>query len=164
MAITYTPIATQTLSSNVSDVTFSSISSAYTDLILSCSVVCSSTQTLYMRFNGVAGTSYSSTYIFGNGSSAGSGRQSNDSRILLGSINVGMSTTNYSVVNAHIFNYTNTTTNKTVISRQSLGSAEVNLSAGMFRDTSAITSLVVLPSSGTLNAGSTFTLYGIKAA
>ena len=36
MAKTYTPIATQTLSTATANVTFSSIPSAYTDLVIVC--------------------------------------------------------------------------------------------------------------------------------
>lgn len=160
---THVPLATNTAAGGETSITFSSISSAYTDLVLLCSVTCSLTQTLYVRFNGDTGGNYSSTYVYGTGSGAASGRFSNDSKILLGSVNVGMSSTNFSVINASIQNYSGTATKKTILSRQSLASAEVNMSTGTWHNTSAINSLTIIPSAGSFGAGSTFSLYGVKA-
>lgn len=160
---TYVPLATTTAAGGETSITFSSISAGYTDLVLSCSVTCSLTQTLYVRFNNDSTANYSSTYVYGTGSSAASGRMSSDSKILLGSVNAGMSSTNFSVVNASIQNYSSTATKKTILSRQSLASAEVNMSTGTWHNTSAITSMTIIPSSGSFGAGSTFSLYGIKA-
>jgi hypothetical protein len=160
---TYVPLATTTAAGGETSITFSSISSSYTDLILSCSVTCSLTQTLYIRFNGDIAGNYSSTYVYGTGTTSASGRMSNDSKILLGSVNNGMSSTNFSVVNASIQNYSSTSTKKTILSRQSLASAEVNMSTGTWHNTSAITSMTIIPSGGSFGAGSTFSLYGIKA-
>jgi fibronectin-binding autotransporter adhesin len=160
---TYIPLATTTAAGGETFITFSSISAGYTDLVLSCSVTCSSTQTLYVRFNGDSAGNYSSTYVYGTGGAAATGRFSSDSKILLGSVAVGMSSTTFSVVNASIQNYSSTATKKTILSRQSLASAEVNMSTGTWHNTSAITSMTIIPSSGSFGAGSTFSLYGIKA-
>lgn len=160
---THVPLATNTAAGGETSITFSSISAGYTDLVLLCSVTCSSTQTLYVRFNGDSAGNYSSTYVYGTGSGAASGRFSNDSKILLGSVNVGMSSTNFSVINASIQNYSGTATKKTILSRQSLASAEVNMSTGTWHNTSAINSLTIIPSAGSFGAGSTFSLYGVKA-
>ena len=72
---TYTPIATQTLSSGQSSITFSSISSAYTDLVLIAAIKGTSTIYRQLTVNGDNGSNYSMTDLFGDGSSAGSGRQ-----------------------------------------------------------------------------------------
>jgi hypothetical protein len=63
-------------------------------------------------------------------------------------------------------NYSNATTYKTVLSRSNVAaSASVSANVGLWRNTAAITSikLYVYPSYNFV-AGSTFTLYGIKAA
>ena len=161
---TYTPIATTTLSSSQSSVTFSSISGSYTDLVLICSILNSTADTLYVQYNSDTGTNYSCTYIEGNGSSALSARQSNVVKGLLGLTQVGMSSTNPAVFVTSIQNYSNSTTYKTAITRANLASAEVEMNVHLWRSTSAINTIKILPSAGNMNSGSTFTLYGIKAA
>lgn len=164
MAKTYTPIATTTLSSSATSVTFSSISSSYTDLILICSVLHSTADTLYVQYNSDTGSNYSSTYMESNGSGMLSQRQSNVVKGLLGLTQVGMSSTNPSVFFTSINNYSNTTAYKTAITQANLGSAEVESNTHLWRSTSAINTIKVLPSAGNMNSGSTFTLYGIVAA
>ena len=62
-------------------------------------------------------------------------------------------------------NYANTTTFKTNVSRSSAATVDVILYAGLYRSTAAITSItLVLSGSQSFTSGSTFTLYGIKAA
>ena len=80
---TYTPIATQTLSANTASVTFSSIPQGYTDLVLivSATPVAAGTWNLEMRFNNDTGSNYSRTVLSGDGSTAQSDRQSNQTLI-----------------------------------------------------------------------------------
>ena len=74
MAVTYTPITSNTLTSATASVTFSSISGTYTDLVLVVSAQSASTNVdLAMRFNSDSGTNYSNTRLYGTGSAAGSG-------------------------------------------------------------------------------------------
>lgn len=162
MASTYTPIATTTLGSASGTVTFSSISGTYTDLVLITSTkYTSSSSHCLLQFNSDSGTNYSSTYLFGDGSSASSGRQSNVTGCFIGRAN----TTEFGAGITHIQNYSNSTTYKTVISRGNLASAITIASANLWRNTAAITSLSIVGNGGdTFTAGSTFTLYGIKAA
>jgi len=61
-------------------------------------------------------------------------------------------------------NYSNATTFKTALTRWGLGNAETNTTVGLWRSTSAITSVTVLPGAGNLATGSTFSLYGVKNA
>jgi len=61
-------------------------------------------------------------------------------------------------------NYSNTTTNKTVIGRHNGASGPV-ASVGLWRNTAAINSIRISNSSAVnFTIGSTFSLYGIKAA
>ena len=65
MATTYTPIATTTLGSGQTSVTFSSISGTYTDLILIASASNTGGATnIRLQFNGDTATNYSSTRIY----------------------------------------------------------------------------------------------------
>jgi len=160
MATTYTPIATQTLGSAAASVTFSSISGSYTDLVVVVNAGAAGVTDLCMRFNADTGTNYSRTQLRGTGSAADSERNSSTSRIVIGSIYTGITTT--SIIN--IQNYSNSTTNKTAISRIGQAGGYVIASVGLWRNTAAITEVLINGDGTNLSAGSTFTLYGIKAA
>ena len=169
--ITYEPIATTTLSSAASEVTFSSISASYTDLVLVSNVkITTSGFGLVMQFNSST-TAYSLTDLYGDGTTAGTGRASNASYITL-TYNVGIPTAanTFGTVITNIMNYSNSTTFKTVLSRHSNGSTSngpgTEAIIGLWRDTSAIHTVTVKQNSGSnnLDTGSTFTLYGIAAA
>jgi len=162
MAKTYTPIATQTLTSNVSTITFSSISSAYTDLVLVASpVTTTSGNNYYLQFNSDTGSNYSDTSIRGSGA-ASSGRHSSAS---VGYVAFDSSTgLNNTVLTASIQNYSNTTTYKTILSRYSQASAQVNATITLWRSTAAINAITIGSDGGTLALGGTFTLYGILKA
>ena len=164
---TYEPIETNTLVSAQSSITFGSggtIPQTYTDLVLVYSAKVSAAADIGMYFNGVTGTSYSSTYLSGNGSTAVSARLSNRGSIEL-DYNGYPDSTNFNTQICNIMNYSNTTTYKTTISRSSNASTGTDAVVGLYRDTIAITSITLDPiGAATFSAGSTFTLYGIKAA
>jgi hypothetical protein len=170
MASTYEPIATTTLGSNNANITFSSIPSTYTDLVLVMNYGSNSADTVVsLQFNSDTGSNYSVTTLGGNGSSAFSGRNSNQTIMRIVN-NIGAtsgSIYNMSILN--IMNYQNSTTYKTVIARSGTAASPpspgTEATVGLWRSTSAITSLVLNNfSGGNFITGSTFTLYGIKAA
>ena len=159
---TYTPIATTTLGSSQSSVTFNSFS-GYTDLILIINGLHSSSVNdgYGLQFNSDTGTNYSTTYLLGSGSAASSGRVTNQTRALCGWLSTDIGT----YIN-HIQNYSNTTTYKPIVSRgsQTNTNTYLNANVSLWRSTSAITSILVKPDSGTFSAGMTLTIYGITAA
>ena len=157
MPSTYTPIATTTLGSAASTVTFSSISSAYTDLILVVQGAMATAGGNYIQVNGDTGNNYSVTFIYGDGSSAVSTRAANSPSASAFYLNTGQS-------NAilQFMNYSNTTTNKTFLSRGN-SSDFVSARVSLWRSTAAINSITV-GSTFNYNVGSTFTLYGVKSA
>ena len=161
MALTYTPIATTTISgSGTASYTFSSIPSTYTDLVLIC--VGSTTQGLQLQFNGDTGTNYSGTGLFGNGTAASS---SNDTNKAYLAIDGGGGAANaYIPYIVNINNYANTTTYKTVLARFNATTTYMGARVCLWRSTSAINSIKVYPYSGNLTDQTTFTLYGITAA
>jgi len=163
---TYTPIATTTLGSTTASYTFTSIPSTYTDLVLVASIVTGSgTPGMYYQVgNGSIDTStnYSSTVLLGTGSAANSYRYSNATAIY-GNVTGDTASTVVSI--AHFQNYSNTTTNKTVLCRHSSAADYVMTTVGLWRSTSAINQIKVLAvGTNTYAAGTTFTLYGIQAA
>ena len=168
MSSTYEPIAAVTLgSSNASVLVMSSIPATYTDLILVTTAGTSSgANALYMRFNNDSTSIYSATYLYGSGSGSGaSGTLTSRDAAVLGYF-VEPSTGNTFNSIAHIQNYSNTTTFKTVLARANSTAGDypgAEASVSLYRSTSAINRIDVLITSNTLNAGSTFTLYGIKA-
>ena len=163
MTATYEAIATTTLGSAQSSVTFSSISGSFTDLVLIVSGKSNAENSnVLLEYNSATGSNYSVTILFGDGASAGSARVSNATSANLGRL--GNENISNSIIN--IFNYSNTTTFKTAIGRGNValgGNAEVNAKVALWRSTSAITSVLIKLSAGNFDTGSTFTLYGIKS-
>jgi hypothetical protein len=159
MPSTYEPIATQTLGSATSSVTFSSIPGTYTDLVLVSSGTTSADVDVFVTFNGDTGANYSRTFLLGDGSSAASGRSTGVSSY--GGIYFLTSQSNNIT---QVMNYSNSTTYKTALSRNTAPAVVTTALVGLWRSTAAITSMTLTTGSGTLSTGSTFTLYGIKAA
>lgn len=162
MALTYEPISTTTSSGTTTSITFSSISGSYTDLILVMNTTPSNvTSFIGMRFNGDTGSNYSATRLYGNGTSATSDRNTNGTSAQVGTVREsGINTTI-----CNINNYSNSTTNKTIISRDSVVDFRVGALVSLWRSTAAITSITLIcPDASGFGSGSTFTLYGIKAA
>ena len=166
---TYTAIATQTLGSAAASVTFSSISGVYTDLVLVISELNNTATNTSFQFqvgNGSidTGSNYSATEIYGTGTVAGSDRASNDTGGYLNGPGIGTSTTIPNAYVMHFMNYSNTTTYKTVLIRG--GSSDQNTVAvvNLWRSTSAINTIKIFQSVNNMATGSTFSLYGIKAA
>ena len=171
MAITYEPIATTTLGTAAATVTFSSIPGTYTDLVLVMRVTNSSSGSLAVltTFNNDTGSNYSVTRVYGNGSTATSDRFSSATAIDAGYM-PGSNGTGPGTIIANIMNYSNTTTDKTVLDRweseaAASGSRYVVAVVGLWRSTSAITEIDLgLNGAGDFTSGSTFTLYGIASA
>jgi hypothetical protein len=160
---TYTPIATTTLGSASTSVTFSSIAGTYTDLVAVIqSTTSSPAPSTSLQFNGDTTSQYSHTYLTGDGSSASSSRNSTDRALIAYNGTVG---SNPNVVVVNIMNYANTTTYKTFLSRASNATYGTDAVVGMWRKTpEAITSITFLTGTTGFATGSTFTLYGIQAA
>ena len=159
---TYEPIATNTLSSSSTDVEFSSISSAYTDLVL---VIAgkdtTSTYSPYIQFNGDTATNYSIVNLYGSTSTTASNRTTTTATAYFGSLGA---TQGNAII--QIQNYANTTTNKTALIRINDAGFRVYTNVMLWRKTpEAINRInIKMESGGNFATGSTFTLYGIVAA
>ena len=163
---TYTPIATTTLGSAAASVTFSSISGAYTDLVLVVDYSLNvSNSSLFVRLNGDTGSNYSNTRISGTGSVASSGRSSNSDQARITADTTAQSASTRQIVTINLMNYSNSTTYKTFLVRyNSTGGTEAFVD--LWRNTAAVTSVQIKGFDATtiIESGSTFTLYGILAA
>jgi hypothetical protein len=173
MPKTYEPIATITLGSDTSTITFSNIPSTYTDLrlVISAKVASGASDYFSLRFNGDTGGNYSFTWLGGNSGGAQSGRFAGLNQNLLGFVTSNAEDANlFAPIVVDIMSYSNTTTKKTLLSRSGFPTARADVHVNLWNSTAAINSIVLgtwgSGSFGGVNtkAGSTFTLYGIKAA
>lgn len=164
MAVTYEPITTNTLVTAVPTVTFNTISSAYTDLVLIINAATGVNDIdMYIQVNSDTGSNYSWTRFVGTGSTWVASKASNST---LGYRVGNMSGSNVGQNNAvvHFQNYANTAAYKSILARGNNPANLVEFFVGLWRSTSAITSMDIKTQSGNFSVGSTFTLYGIKAA
>jgi len=174
MANTYTLIASNTLGSSAASVTFSSIPSTYTDLVVRVSTRSTRATdvfdavTLYLNGNSTS-TNYNRTIIRGSGSAVSSfagnqpGIYSNNS-----GNGAGATANTFGSAEFYIPNYTSST-NKPAsvfgVTENNATEAYIVATAGLALITSAVTSIEVAPGSGSYSfvSGSSFFLYGIKA-
>lgn len=163
---TYTLIASQTVSGgSTGTVTFSSIPQTYTDLVVVTNFGLGGAARLYLRFNGDTTSIYSDTWGTGEGATAYSGNDTNQNAMTVGGAWNGCSTSLTASAVISIMDYANTSTFKSVLSRlanEKGGSGSVDAVVGLWRSTSAITSVNVVGGNVFLS-GSTIKLYGIEA-
>lgn len=155
-------IATTTLGSSASSITFSSIPSSYTDLRLVFTYKGATTTCYYYaRLNGTASQNVcGQTVLKGNGSTASSSRLTSSDLYFS---NGNATTTIPFMEQVDFFNYAGSTY-KTMLyqgSGDQNGSGEVRRGVALFPSTSAINSIAFYSSGDDFAAGTTMTLYGI---
>jgi len=163
---TYTLIASNTVGSGgASSVTFSSIPATYTDLVIRCSSKTpftsgnSSIDTI--SFNG-SSTSFSGIYFQAYGTGINSGSYAQFAAYSDG--NVSATTNTFSNTDIYIPNYTssnNKTYSSDSVSEANASTPYMVMVAGLWANSSAITSITLTPYSTFLQY-STFYLYGIN--
>jgi hypothetical protein len=166
MTSTYEKIATHTITTNVASYTFTSIPGTYTDLVLIIgNGEHSDASQTTVQFNSDTGSNYSRTALSATGGSNTSVRATSATSLML-------EWNGYPSVNGNkdytgvwnFMNYANTTTYKTIIGRGNSVSTGVVTSVGLWRSTSAITSIKLQPSNTSFFMSyGVYTLYGIKA-
>lgn len=169
MPSTYSLISSTTLSSSTLGFSFTAIPSTFTDLVLRASVRVdngANVREVQTTFNSVGGTSYSETYVLGDGSSASSSRRSNRAYNIEGSANAAATTANtFSSLEIYIPSYTasqNKPFSSILAQEDNATSANIRAVAGLFRDTTAISSIQLLADGYNWLSGSSFYLYGIS--
>ena len=163
MPATYDKIEARTLGSASTSVTFSTIPATYTDIVIvAAGTISSGAPSTYIRLNGDTGSNYSHTYLTGDGSSATSSRASSQTSMLVTYNGAIAASPNTNIL--QVMNYANTTTNKTVLSRANQAQYGTDAVVGLWRSTAAINSITFITGGTGFAIGSTFTLYGIKAA
>jgi hypothetical protein len=159
---TYIPIATTTLNS-ANAITFSSIPSTYTDLILIATVspAAVGTSNFVVQVNGdTTGTTYSWMGLLSDGTSVLTSKNYNYGYCALGDLKTNLQ------IKLHFQNYANTTAYKTFLSEYGDDGYTSGTRAGAWRSTSAINSITLSQDNTpyTFASGSIASLYGIASA
>lgn len=167
---TYEPIATTTLSSAASTITFSSISGSYTDIkLIFVGYSVNANEYCKLQFNNDTASNYSVTSLSGIGANpVTSDRFTTQTFIYLHTAK-GLNTSsnnNPSMLAVDIFSYSGGTykTSLTTASNDVAGAGSVERGVGLWRSTAAITSIKLLLTGGNFASGTTATLYGIASA
>ena len=153
------------LNASAASVTFDNIpQSGYTDLKVAVSARGTDSNLavgLRISFNGVT-TNLSDRYLFGTGAGTSSGT---DTFIYINEMNAATSTANtFTSADVYIPNYTSSnfkSVSVDAVMENNATTAYSMLNAGLWSSTAAITSATIYPSSGSLVANSTFSLYGV---
>jgi len=162
MPATYEPIATQTLGSTASQVTFSSIPSTYTDFVLVSAPIGTGDAQMFIRFNNDSSSSYGYVLMASNGSSVVP--YTTGPVVNIGTDYFFSITTSGGITLINVMNYANTTTYKTALIRANNATKSTITNVGTWQNTSAINRIDLFATSASFAAGSVFTIYGIKAA
>lgn len=167
---TYQAIATTTVGAGGSaNITFSSIPSTYTDLLIMFSGRSNYTATthdyFFYRFNSDSGSNYTSRAFYGDGSSAASLTNTYTGNLAVATANTSTSNS-FGNTCIYIPNYTGSTNKSSSsdsVHETNATPAVSGLYANRWGNTAAITSVTIVPVGGTLwNQYSSATLYGIK--
>jgi hypothetical protein len=168
----YESIATVTVGSGgAGTITFSSIPADYTHLQIrgiSRNTGANSDNNSYFQFNSDSGNNYTIHYLQGNGSSASATGIANTSGSWFNDTpgtSTGSNIFAASVID--ILDYANTNkfkTHRSLTGYDANGSGKVSLYSGLWRSTSAITTILLVQNGGNFAQHSQFALYGIKGA
>lgn len=169
MSKTYDTIATTTLTSAVNSFTFNSIPSTYTDLRVIIQGLNTTTQSKRMGFNGDTGNSYMYVRFQSNNGAAPASqmqRTPEGTGIRFASDQIADSTTVPMNSIIDIFSYNSTNWYKSVLFQTASEfdtGGYVQRTVGMWNSLAAITSVTFIFASDNWAAGTTATLYGIRA-
>jgi hypothetical protein len=157
---TYVALDKVTVGTAAASVSFTGISGAYTDLEVVIEGAMTASSDMRIQFNSDGGSNYSNTTLEGNGTTAQSARWSNQTKLIVNNFATG---TGRGLYRLAINNYSNATTYKTVLHRMAFAGNATEAGVGLWRSTSAITSMELFANGTTWISGTTFSLYGIAA-
>ena len=159
---TYTPLATVTLGSSASSVTFGSIPATYRDLVLVINASSSVDTSFPIRLNADSGSNY--PYVVMKGDALGAVSESGTTSAIFATWNSARANTLWTSI-TQIMDYSATDKHKTALTSISMTRETNSLFAGAlatrWANTAAVTTVACSITSGTYNTGSNFSLYGI---
>lgn len=166
-----TLISRTTLSGTAASVTFNSIPQTYQTLKLVVSArsdLAAVGDNIYLQFNADTGANYSFRRLEGNGATASSSGAASNAKYFIGGYITGANATasTFGSVEVTIPNYsasTNKAGSADAANENNATTANMNMNALLWSNTSAISSLVIKLYDGTnFAANSTFSLYGVS--
>lgn len=161
MANAMVALATTTLGSSASTVTFGSIPATYRDLRLVIDLTpTAATYDILGRFNGDTASNYAYNEAGGNGSVTYAGNNTSVSGNILGYLTTASKT----VIEFSVMDYSATDKHKSSLIRQSTAGEAVAMRATRWANTAAVTSLAVVATTSSFASGTTLSLYGIVSA
>jgi hypothetical protein len=170
MSVFLQPIYTQTVGvGGASTITFNNIPQTFTDLVIKYSSRTTAAATdvdIYMQLNGDTGNNYSATRLYGQGSSVGTDRQLNSNIIrIAGTVGTSATANTFASGETYIANYAGSNYKSVIVDDVEESNTATGfymfLTAGLWRSTSAITSMLLSSGSGSFVQYSTFSLYGV---
>tara|TARA_R110002126_G_scaffold231535_1_gene376140 strand:+ start:128 stop:634 length:507 start_codon:yes stop_codon:yes gene_type:complete len=168
MANTFELISAVTVSSPQASISFSSIPSTYTDILVSCSLRHSGAQ-VFATLSLNAGGSYSYRKIVGTGSGTPSSDSASDNLYQIWVDGNNQTASTFSSSQIYIPNYASTSTYKSIsiesVTENNATGVYTGMSAALYSSNTAITSLTITPwATDTFVQYSTAYLYGVKNA
>ena len=161
----YDALATVTVpSGGASSITFSAIpQTGYKHLQIRMFAQNTVADDTSIQFNSDTGSNYGFHYLYGNGSSVGSGPVTPSTSI--GWKTLSATANIFSAGILDLLDYTNTNKYKTTraLSGDDFnGSGTLVMHSGLWRNTNAVNSITIFPNSGNLTRYSSFASYGVK--
>jgi hypothetical protein len=166
--MTMTLIETKALVSAAASIVFTSIPQDGTDLVLFMSLrgTHSGVSQINIQFNSSGGTAYSDRFLQGSGSAPGSGSRASQPVIRVTSLpGTNFTSNTFGNTKAYIFNYSGATAKGVSlqgVTENNATESYMELVAGLWNDTSAITSITLTNQSGSnFDTNSVASLYKI---
>jgi hypothetical protein len=159
---TYTPLATVTLGTTASSVTFSSIPATYRDLVVVASGTLSTNNLdIILTINADTTAGNYSRVAMSVTTSGTTASFTVEPRAITGWGYWGNDQVANSIL--QLMDYSATDKHKTLLTRSNRQSSGLDAIATRWANTSAITSVALSPTSSTFSSGCTFSLYGVIA-
>jgi hypothetical protein len=163
---TYVALDKVTVTSATPSITFNSIPQTYSDLVIVAGnvLVSNNGYSLDFKINADTGSNYSLTNITANSSGSRSDRVangSNTSNDLCYYYGFSSTVPGQSILN--FMNYSSTDLYKTILTKSGATDRQTELSTHLWRSNSAITTIEIGANGSNIAAGTTFSLYGIRA-
>ena len=160
-------ISTQVLTGSASSVTFSSIPATYKHLQIRAvtKVGDAGSSGVDVRLNSDSGTNYRTHYLIGTGSTVFSSDAGAGTSMGLATTAGNNTTSAFGAWVLDALDYANTaknTTLRTLSGFTESGYQQIRLASGLWVNTSAVTSVTLLPVSSTFLTGCRFSLYGVR--